>query len=363
MGSVKDFVVIRQPTLTEMGLGNCVFSNRYSVLDWGKKRRMPDEIPYADASRCMISAYVFDELRIMGFLTHYLGLVNPDDSLVSVKDAAQPLNSTRVRLANAYEPEVDGDKYDYEVFGEVDSNFVVPMEFIYRNSLPRGSSVFKRIEDGSLSLATMNLADMPQEYQRLAVAFLDISTKFEEIDRYPDEKKGESFGQFLCEYVRMSPNEIEKARNLILAANGVITSSLAKAELSNDDGKLELAYAPGRQLIIVDEIATPDSCRFTYPVDGVPVDLSKEIPRQWYRIKDKEWVAEVDAAKKEHPTDWHDHVTREPKHLPADLVEMLSYVYRATANGVIGRDVFPGVPRIPEIAMAYKEYRDTELVA
>jgi phosphoribosylaminoimidazole-succinocarboxamide synthase len=41
MGSVKDLEVIQKPTLTEMGIGRFVFSDRYSVFDWGE---MPDHI-------------------------------------------------------------------------------------------------------------------------------------------------------------------------------------------------------------------------------------------------------------------------------------------------------------------------------
>src|SRR3989344_83059 len=361
MGSVKDFVVIKQPTISQMGEGNSVYSNRYSVLDLGKKRRMPDEIPYADDARCMLAAYGFEKLGEMGILNHYHGLVSSNGSLVSTQNATEPLNRMRVDLVNVYEPEIDGGQYNYDTLREFISNFVIPIEFIYRNSLPRGSSIFKRLSEGSLTLATMGLADMPKEYQRLSRPYLDMSTKFEEIDRYPDERRGESFDQFLRDYGGLSEREIENVRNAMLAANKVITQAVARAGLNNDDGKLEMAFASGRQLMIVDEIATPDSCRFTYPINGMPVDLSKEIPRQWYRIKDKEWVAEVDAAKKEHPTDWHDYVDREPKHLPAELVQMVGYLYAATANAVLGRDIFPSVPRIDEIAQEYKRYRDVEM--
>ena len=360
MGSVKDFVVITQPTVSQMGEADCVYSSRYSVLDWGKKRRMPDEIPYADAARCMIAAYIFEELSKRGILTHYEGLVD-GDSVISVSDAKKPLNTMRVKLVNVYEPEVVDGHYDYDIFQEAGSNFVIPMEFIYRNSLPRGSSVFRRLEDGSLSLATMNLSSMPKEYQRLLRTFLDISTKFEEIDRYPDERRGESFDQFLREYVWLSTREIKDVRNIIPEANDVITEAIARAEMDNDDGKLELAYTPDRKLMIVDEVATPDSCRYTHPLDNTPVDLSKEIPRQWYRIKDPEWVAEVDAAKKAHPTDWHDHVTRKPKNLPAELLQMLGYVYAATTNAVFRREIFEGIPEIPDIAREYNKYRKVEM--
>ena len=35
MGSVKDLVVLKKPSPGEAGTGNFVFSDRYSVFDWG----------------------------------------------------------------------------------------------------------------------------------------------------------------------------------------------------------------------------------------------------------------------------------------------------------------------------------------
>ena len=362
MGSVKDFEPIKQPTVSKMGKGDVVYSRRYSVLDWGKERRMPDEIPYADAARCMLAAYGFEKLRETGIQNHYHGLVSSDGSLVSTQSATEPLNRMRVDLVNVHEPPVVDDEYDYSMFRNgVRSNFVIPMEFIYRNSTPKGSSLFKRLDEGSVSLKTIGVSTRPKEYQRLATPFLDISTKFEEIDRYPDERKGQSFQQFLIDYAGLSEREIAYARNVIIAIDRMITKAVSRAGLNNDDGKAELAYAPGRQLIVADEVLTPDSCRWTYVIEQTSVDLSKEISRQWYRIMDKEWVAEVDTAKKSHPADWHNYVTREPKPLPAELVQMIGYVYAAITNAVLEREIFSGVPTIPEIAQEYKRYREVEM--
>ena len=41
MGSVKDLQIIKKPTQEAMGVGRFLFSDRYSVFDWGE---MPDHI-------------------------------------------------------------------------------------------------------------------------------------------------------------------------------------------------------------------------------------------------------------------------------------------------------------------------------
>jgi len=47
MGSVKDLVILKEPSLDEEGVGEFVFSDRYSVFDWG---RMPDLLQ--DKGKC-----------------------------------------------------------------------------------------------------------------------------------------------------------------------------------------------------------------------------------------------------------------------------------------------------------------------
>ncbi|MFZ8802535.1 MAG: phosphoribosylaminoimidazolesuccinocarboxamide synthase, partial [Candidatus Calescibacterium sp.] len=42
MGSVKDLVIIENPQGEKSGVGKFIFSDRFSVFDWGS---MPDTIP------------------------------------------------------------------------------------------------------------------------------------------------------------------------------------------------------------------------------------------------------------------------------------------------------------------------------
>ena len=360
MGSVKDFVVEKAPTAGEMGGGKLVFSGRYSVFDWGE---MPDSIPHAGASRCMTSAYFFERLNQRGERTHYVGLGDNIDHPYSSAELREPLNTMQVNLVRVVKPvaTIQSGKvnYDYSFFDEAqkngEGNFVVPGEFIYRNVLGRGSSVFRRLRDPNdpLTLEEMGLTKEPQEGQRLSPSYRDISTKFEKFDRY----LGWAVMQRL---MGLSDAEKQEALRLLDVANAEITGGVSRAGLQNDDGKKELGFDTSRKLMVVDALGTLDECRYTYPLNGDRIDLSKEIPRQWYRYKQPEWVAQIDAAKKSGVEDWKSLVAIQPEPMPVALVEMLSHVYASVANAVLQRQLFDAPP-LGEVAKEYQRFRELEM--
>ncbi|TKX76193.1 phosphoribosylaminoimidazolesuccinocarboxamide synthase, partial [Halorubrum sp. SD626R] len=54
MTSVKEFRVDEPATADATGRGRFVFTDAYSVFDWGQ---MPDAIPHKGASLCAMGAY------------------------------------------------------------------------------------------------------------------------------------------------------------------------------------------------------------------------------------------------------------------------------------------------------------------
>ena len=150
MGSVKDLEVIKKPIRDTMGVGRFHFSDRYSVFDWGE---MPDLIEGKGAALCMMGAYCFERLEEKGIRTHYRGLVDNSGRVVRFDELNQPSNVMEINLVNVYRPKAhveDGKlKYDYGIYTSELRNFLIPLEIIYRNGLPEGSSVFKRLEQGS----------------------------------------------------------------------------------------------------------------------------------------------------------------------------------------------------------------------
>lgn len=95
MGSVKDLEVVKKPTETKMGVGRFVFSDRYSVFDWGE---MPDLIEGKGEALCMMGAYCFERLEEKGIQTHCRGLVNEDGKVVRFDDLKAPSNVMEVNL-------------------------------------------------------------------------------------------------------------------------------------------------------------------------------------------------------------------------------------------------------------------------
>lgn len=361
MGSVKDLIVDTVPTMRQMGAGRFKFSDRYSVFDWGE---MPDNIPCAGASRCMSSSYFFERLKDRGVRTHYKGLADGTGRVYTAAEAPGPMTRMEIDVVRVIKPWPIGMKYGYSFFRNTGKNhegcFVVPLEVIYRNTLPRGSSVFRRLEEGSLSLRTMGLEEMPEEGKTLPHTVTDVSTKFERHDRYPDERDGESAQNFFRDLGGLSDGEIECMQYVLERADNVITEGLYRAGLHNDDGKIEFAFTPGRELMVADAMGTLDECRFTYPFGNERIELCKEIPRQWYRHTQPGWVAEIGKVKKSGEEDWRSLVKSRPEPLPLHLLELLGHAYASFANAVLERRVFD-VPSIPEVAAEYQRFRELEM--
>ena len=145
MGSVKDLKIIQQPTKDKRGLGQFTFSDRYSVFDWGE---MPDLIDGKGAALCVTSAYFLEKLESLGIGTHYVGVVESGRAK-RLSDLEKPQSSMEINLVRIVRPKLDGNKYDYSVYNNEKTNMLIPLEVIYRNSLPEGSSVFKRLKNGS----------------------------------------------------------------------------------------------------------------------------------------------------------------------------------------------------------------------
>jgi phosphoribosylaminoimidazole-succinocarboxamide synthase len=344
MGSVKDLEVIKKPTVDKMGVGRFVFSDRYSVFDWGE---MPDLIEGKGAALCMMGAYCFERLEERGVRTHYRGLVDKSEKVVRFDELKEPSNVMEINLVNVYKPRAweDGWKlaYDYSMYTPKLVNFLIPLEIIYRNGLPEGSSVFKRLEQGSVTLEQLGLDHYPKAGERLKKPIFDVSTKLEERDRYVtwEEAKG---------MANLTGEEVVEVKGLLLKVDLLITELASRAGLVNEDGKIELALDPSRRLMVVDVVGTLDECRFTF--DGLHV--SKEIARQYYRKT--EWHREVEEAKKKAQEkgvpDWKKIVRTQPPKLNPTLKEIISQMYLATTNEFAEKNMFA----VPKLASIIKEY-------
>jgi len=333
MGSVKDLKVLKYPSANKSGRGRFIFSDRYSVFDWGE---MPDHIPNKGKSLCISAAYFFEKLKSLGVKSHYLGLIGDGNKLGRLSDIKTPVDIMEVKLLRVLTPLQRGVRYDYSAYQTENNNYLIPLEIIYRKSLPEGSSVFKRLKEGSLKLEDLDLKEMPHPGETLSKPFLDVSTKLEETDRYLSWQEAKDIAH-------LDDSEISEIKRVTLLISKLINEEAEKVGLKYEDGKIEFGFDEERNLIVIDVLGTLDECRFTF--EGMPV--SKEIARLYYRKTD--WFKEIVEAKKRDSIKWKEEVTLSPPPLPVRLKELISMAYCAFANEITGREWFKNIPFMGEL--------------
>jgi len=346
VGSVKDLEVIQKPTRDEMGVGRFHFSDRYSVFDWGE---MPDRIEGKGAALCLMGAYCFERLEEERVKTHYKGIVNAEGRLVKFKELSQPSSIMEVNTVNVYKPDMEFERgklrYNYSVYTPELRNFLIPLEIIYRNGLPEGSSFLKRLEQGKAAPADLGLDHYPKPEERFAKPIFDVSTKLEQTDRYLTWEEARKIAG-------LTNIELIAVKTVLGKVNDAITEIACHAKLKNVDGKIELAFDEARKPMVVDVVGTLDECRFTY--EGFHV--SKEIARQFYRKTS--WYRDVEEAKrmaeKKGIADWKSLCKSQPPKLDPRLKSFITQMYAAAANELTNRRFFD-VPALARVIAEHKE--------
>lgn len=347
MGSVKDLELIKRPTKNAMGLGRFHFSDRYSVFDWGE---MPNHVKGKGAAICLMGAYCFEKLEESDIKTHFRGLVSKNGKVVPLRDLEQPTNIMEINLVNVYKPKpfiVKGKlRYDYSFFTPKLKNYLIPLEIIYRNGLPEGSSVFKRLLQGTLTIKDLGLNHYPKPGERFPNPIFDVSTKLEETDRYIKWEEAEKIAG-------ITNVETLEVKAILSRVNGIISKIASNASLENEDGKIELSFDHERRLMVVDVVGTLDECRFTYK----KIHVSKEIARKFY--KRTSWYKDVEEAKKfaelKGIKDWRMICKSQPPNINVQLQTIISEVYMSAANDLIGCSFFD-VPNLKKIVKKYVDY-------
>ncbi|MBN2567546.1 phosphoribosylaminoimidazolesuccinocarboxamide synthase [Candidatus Woesearchaeota archaeon] len=296
MGSVKETVKVRGRSLLRgYPVGEFRFSDDYSAFDWGK---MPQQIPQKGHMLTLMAAANFEMLEEHGLRTHYLGLTIDGDTYTTDKigqNIGLVTNQMRIRLAKVIKPGfVEGEnRYDYSAYRGED-RYVIPLEIIFRNSLPESSSVWRRLDDGSLKPEDMGLSRRPEPGHAFKPAWIDFSTKYEEQagDRYLSRAEAEAISN-------LTPIQFLSLVSQAQRINDLLSAKAAEAGLVHEDGKVEAVYWPSmlsmtNPIMWADVVGTLDEDKFTH--QGIP--LSKELLRDPYRIEHPGWVADVMTAKK-----------------------------------------------------------------
>ena len=324
MTSVKEFRVAEPATADALGRGAFVFTDDYSVFDWGK---MPDAVPDKGASLCAMGAFNFELLEAAGVPTHYRGVV-ADGETVSLDEADEPPTEMAIDLTQVPDLPHDGRDYDYDAyFGAAGDNYLIPLEVVFRNTVPVGSSLRSRADPADFGL---DHDEWPDEVVALPEPVVEFSTKLEESDRYIDRDEADALA---------GEPSVAALEDVALAVNEIVTERAREAGFVHEDGKIECFYHDG-EIHVADVVGTFDENRFSY--DGQ--EVSKEVLRQYHKRTQPEWVAAVadakEQAKAEDVADWKSLCDRSPEPLSADVIEVARDLYTAGANAYLGRELF-----------------------
>ncbi len=340
MTSVKEFRVVEPATRDGLGRGRFVFTDAYSVFDWG---RMPDPIPRKGASLCTMGAFNFELLEAAGVPTHYRGVVDPaavdagtdaDGAVVPLAAADEAPTEMAIDLTQVPDLPYAGPDagYDYDAFHDAGGgNYLVPLEVVFRNRVPIGSSLRRRRDPVDFDLPFDAWPDEPVDLPDPVVEF---STKYEQQDRYLSRTEANRIA---------GRADVDDLVSLARDVNRVVTERASEAGFRHEDGKIECLYVDG-ELRVADVVGTFDENRFSY--DGRQV--SKEVVRQWYKRNHPEWVSAVSEAKTAVADrgidDWRELCAATPRALPADVIDAVSDVYAAGTNAYADADWFDAPP-------------------
>jgi len=326
--SVKEFRVTDPASADELGRGSFVFTDDYSVFDWGT---MPDTIPEKGASLCVTGAYNFELLEDAGVPTHYRGVVE-NGAVVDLSETAAPPWEMAIDLTQVPDLPHDGREYDYDAYhAAAGENYLVPLEVVFRNRVPVGSSLRRRTDPADHGLA---YDEWPDEAVDLEEPIVEFSTKYEESDRYLSRAEADAIA---------GAADVDDLADLARTVNRVVTDRAAEAGMVHEDGKIEVLYHCG-ELRVADVVGTFDENRFSY--EGT--QLSKEVLRQYHKRTQPEWVDAVatakERAKAEGVADWKGLCDREPEPLDDDVLTVARELYTAGANAYVGRELFDAPP-------------------
>lgn len=340
MGSVKDLMVKERPAKNTLGQGLFVFSDRYSIFDWGE---MPDLIPSKGQVLAITGAFNFELLEKKGIRTHYKGLIANGKS-VGIDEITAPTN--KMSIAIAYKPKVynrDG-KYQYEDLTKR-NNFLIPLEIVFRNYVPIGSSLRKRYTPEDFGLEEDS---WPDEEIELSQPMIEFSTKLEKQDRYLSQEEAYRISG-------LSEAKFEELREIAAKVNRELTDHASTRNFKHLDGKIECIFDRG-QIIVADVVGTFDENRFSFQ----GIQISKEVLRQWYKSNDKIWYKEVISAKEQaridNVSDWTGLVSSKPRPIEPQVKELVANMYQAGANRWLDRDLFDA-PTLSQVLEELKQWK------
>jgi phosphoribosylaminoimidazole-succinocarboxamide synthase len=289
--STKNLHIIEPPTAKREGVGIFEYTDHYTVFHYG---RMPDPIPGKGEATCRMAVFNFRLLEKAGVRTHFRRFIAPN----------------RIEFTLARLPE-QADRPLTPAAG----NYLIPLQVLFRNELPPGSSVHRRLAAGELTPADVGLDAAPVAGEKLERPLIEYATTREDVNRFISPGEAQHLAG-------LDDERFQALREITGNTNVVLTEHAAKVGLSHCDGKLEYLVASDGQLVIADSPGTPDESRLMWG----RVHCGKQILRDWYVRSGNEIPVNRLIADGVSRSRWPRPVSLPPEYLPVmtDLYQSLS---------------------------------------
>lgn len=241
--STKNLDIIEAPTATREGVGIFEYTDHYTVFHYG---RMPDVIPGKGEAICRMAVFNFTMLEAAGVPTHFRRFLAPNR-----------IEFDLARVPDNGPPET--------------GNYLVPVQVLFRNELPQGSSVHRRLATGALTPSEVGLDHIPAVDTTLRTPFIEYATMLDDVNRFISGPEAQRLAA-------LSDQQFQAMLETSVTVNEVLTAHARKVGLSHSDGKAEFLVSSDDRLVLADSPGTPDESRLLF--NGV--HCGKQVLRNWY---------------------------------------------------------------------------------
>ena len=294
--STKNLEVIEPPTATREGIGVFEYTDNFTVFHYG---RMPDLIPGKGEATCRIAVFNFMMLETAGVPTHFRRFIAP--------------NRIEFDLARVPDPAAGAPAPD-------SGNYLVPVQVIFRNELPRGSSVHRRLAAGTLALPDLGLQSVPAAGEKLEHPMIEYATMLEATNRFIGAPQAQRLAG-------LSDKQFREMGDITTKVNELITGHASELGLRHCDGKAEYLVSGEARIVLADSPGTPDESRLMYG----GVHCGKQVIRDWYVAHGLEVPVQRLIADGVPRSQWP-----KPAPLPPGFVPLMSDMYRSLGEAWTG---------------------------
>lgn len=296
LNSTKNLKVVEPPTAAKEGVGVFEYTDHYTVFHYG---RMPDQIPGKGEATCRMAVFNFTMLEAAGVPTHFRRFIAPNRIEFDLARVADPAAGPLMPATG---------------------NYLIPVQVLFRNELPPGSSVHRRLAAGALTPADIGLSGVPTVGEKLPRPLIEYATMLNDINRFVGEAEARRLAG-------LSGEQFKTMRDTTTTVNQVLTGHAHELGLSHCDGKVEYLVSSDARLVVADSPGTPDESRLMFNA----VHCGKQVLRDWYVANDLQVPVNRLITQRVPRSQWP-----RPTPLPSDFLPVMSDLYRALSETWIG---------------------------